>query len=153
MIERLRLVTPSDLYQAIKTGIHSMGVSETKDKQFAGKWAKIIEKLSYKGERLSRDKLTAENVLEWLKADRPDLASLIINMNPEGMQWLREDVKQVYDFLFAETKPQPKPTFTLIKREQPKKEELAPITQPEQQPAQAETVQTQAEPTETAEKT
>lgn len=123
MIERLRLVRPSDLYKAIKDGTHSMGVSESKDKQFAEKWVKIIEKLSFKGERLTRDKLTATNVLEWLKVDRPDIASLIINMTSEGMKWLEEDVKQVYDFLFSQSKPQPKPTLTLVKREQPKKEE------------------------------
>ena len=122
MIERLREVTPKDLYKAIKNGTHSMGVSEAKDKQFGGKWVKIIEKLSFKGERLSRDKLTAENVLEWLKVDRPDLGSLLMNMGKEGMDWLKQDVVQVYEFLFPKTVAQPKPALTLVKREQAKEE-------------------------------
>jgi len=142
MIERMRLVTAKDLYKAIKDGTHTMGVAEGKDRNFGKKWARVIEKLSYKGERIRREYLTAENVLEWLKMDRPDLASLIMNMNPQGIEWLREDVKQVYDFLFAKPQPQPKPALTLVKREQPKKEEPPP------QPAESEPQQQEESPSE-----
>jgi len=118
MIERMRPITTTDLYKAIKDGTHTMGVAEGKDRNFGKKWARVIEKLSYKGQRIKREYLTAENVLEWLRMDRPELASLIINMNPKGMEWLREDVKEVYNFLFPETKPQPQPKpLTLVKKQ------------------------------------
>jgi len=152
MIERLRLVTPKDLYNAIKSGTHTMGVTEERDRKFGRRWSKLIEKVSYKGERIKREYLTGENVLEWLRMDRPDLASLIMNMNPQGMEWLREDVKQVYGFLFSETKPQRKPSLTLVKREQPKKEEPTPeqtLESPQQEQA---TTEIQQETTETEQK-
>jgi len=114
MLERLRLVKPSDLYKAIKEGKHTLGESEQGDRNFGRKWSRVIEKLSYKGKRIQREYLTATNVLEWLRMDRPDLASLILNMNPDGMKWLEEDVKQVFEFLFPEPKPQP--TLTLVKK-------------------------------------
>lgn len=133
MLERLRLVSPKDLYKAIKDGTHTLGVSEGKDRNFGRKWSKVIEKFSYKGERLQREKLTPSNVLEWLKVDRPDLGSLLLNMGDEGKRWLEEDVKQVFTFLFQETKPKPKATLTLIKR-QPPKEELTPEKPLETQP-------------------
>jgi len=148
MIERMRPITAKDLFKAIKDGTHTMGVAESKDRNFGKKWSRIIERFSYEGKRLERSLLTAENVLEWLKTDRPDLASLILNMNPQGMEWLREDVKQVYDFLFSE----PKPRLTLVKREQPKKEEPTqeqPLETPQQEEA---TTGTQPETKETVEK-
>ena len=99
-LERLRLVKPKDLYNAVKDGTHTLGVAENKDKRFAKRWAGIIEKLSYNGEQLRRERLTPENVLTWLRVDRPDLASLLINMGDEGAKWLKDDVKQMYAFLF-----------------------------------------------------
>jgi len=163
ILERLSLVTPKDLYNAIKDGAHTMGVAESKDRNFGKKWGRIIERFSYKGDKIRREYLTAENVLEWLRTDRPDLASLIINMNPQGMEWLREDVKQVYDFLFSEPKPQRTVALTLVKREQPKKEEEPSKVELEQgaedagihasqEGSQQKTTETQSEPTETAEK-
>jgi len=145
MIERMRPITTKDLYKAIKDSTHTMGVAEGKDRNFGKKWARVIEKLSYKGDRIRREYLTAENVLEWLKMDRPDLASLIINMNPAGIEWLREDVKQVYDFLFSETKPQPKAVLTLVKREQPKREEPTPEPSETQQQEQTTTETTETQ--------
>jgi len=143
MIERMRPVTAKDLYKAIKDGTHTMGVAEDKDRNFGKKWVRVIERLSYKGKRLERSLLTAENVLEWLKQDRPDLASLIINMNPQGIEWLKEDVKQVYDFLFSEVKPRPALTFV---KKQPATETAAPLaTQPEEKTAET-PKEAQAEP-------
>ena len=148
MIERLREVTPKDLHKAIKEGTHTLSVSEDKDRNFGKKWSRVIERFSYEGKRLQRNLLTAENVLEWLKQDRPDLGSLIINMNPEGMNWLKEDVKQVYAFLFS---PQQKPVLTLVKREQPKEdigtEQAARLTEREKTPETQKEAQTEEKPT------
>jgi len=154
MKERLRLVTPSDLYEAIKDGTHSMGVSETKDKQFAAKWVKIVEKLSFKGQRLTRDKLTAANVLEWLKVDRPDLGSLLLNMGEEGHKWLKEDVEQVYNFLFPPSNPTPKLSLTLVKKEVVEVEKKQEEEKTEPEPAEVkEETETQPEIPQTEEKT
>ena len=143
VIERLRLVTTKDLYKAIKDGTHTLGVSEEKDRNFGKKWSRIIERFSYQGTRLQRNLLTAQNVLEWLKVDRPDLASLIINMNPQGIEWLRKDVEQVFAFLFSETKRQPKPVLTLIKKEQV----AARLTEREKMAETAKEAQTEEKPT------
>jgi hypothetical protein len=152
MIERLREVTSKDLYKAIKEGAHTLGVSEDKDRNFGRRWSRIIERYSYEGKRLQRNLLTAENVLEWLKTDRPDLASLIINMNPDGMNWLKEDVKQVYAFLFP---PQQKPPLTLVKRGQPKEEQTAGArVAPEKMPETPKEAQTEeSEQTTTSQET
>jgi len=121
MRQRLRLVKPKDLYEAIIKGTHTLSVTEQEDRTFGKKWARIIERMNLQGKQIRRDMLTAENVLEWLRVDRPDLASLIVNMNPEGMEWLREDVNQIYNFLFSEPKPK-QTALTLVKRTPPKQE-------------------------------
>jgi hypothetical protein len=118
ILERLRLVSPTDLYKAIKDGTHTMGVTEAKDRNFGRKWVRVINRLKIDGKRLQKEDLTASNVLEWLKVDRPDLASLIINVGPPGMEWLKKDVEEIYKFLFIpkEQPPTPtKPQVTLIK--------------------------------------
>lgn len=146
MIERLRNVTATDLHKAIKDGLHTLTVSEDKDRNFGRKWSRVIERFSFQGKRLQRDLMTPENVLEWLKADRPDLASLIINMGPDGMNWLREDVKQIYAFLFPSGQ---KPALTFRKREQP-----IPSSTPEKIAETPKEVQTEpSEPTVTQQET
>jgi len=45
--------------------------------------------------------LTADLVLEWLCEDLPRLGSLILNMGDKGMNWLREDVKKISNYLFT----------------------------------------------------
>lgn len=125
MLERLRSVTPTELYKAIKDDTHTLGVSDERDRKFGRRWSRLVEKLSYKGIRIKREYLTAENVLEWLRMDRHDLASLIVNMNPKGMEWLREDINQIYNFLFSEPKPK-QTALTLVKRTPPKQETPQP---------------------------
>lgn len=119
VLERLRKVTTKDLYTGIKTKTHTMGVAENKDRAFAKRWVKMMDRLQIDGKRVKEEDLTAENVLIWLRDDRPDLASLIINMNPEGMEWLKEDVNQIFNFLFpAKAKPKTQqPLFVLKKQE------------------------------------
>lgn len=148
MIERMRPITAKDLYKAIKDGTHTMGVAESKDRNFGKKWARVIERFSYEGKRLERSLLTAENVLEWLRMDRSDLASLIMNMNPQGMEWLKEDVKLVRDFLFSEVKPQSKPTLTFVKKQPVTEPTAMPTNQPEEKtPETAKEAQTEEKPT------
>ena len=101
ILERLKPVTPDILYEAIKEGTHTLGVAEDKDRKFGRKWAKRFEKTMFKRKKL-RSYLTPKLVLDWLREDRSDLASLIINLNPEGMEWLGEDVKKIYGFLWKD---------------------------------------------------
>ena len=101
ILERLEQVTPDDLYEAIKKGTHTLGVADEKDRKFGRKWAKRFEKTMFKGKKVRRY-LTPKLVLKWLCEDKSDLASLIINLNPEGMKWLEKDVKKIYGFLWQD---------------------------------------------------
>ena len=100
LLERLRQVSPDDLYKAIVDNVHTMDVAEKKDRTFSEKMAKRFRDLSYMGKK-AQEHLAPELVLEWLKEDRVDLASLLINMKEKGIDWLREDIKQVREFLFG----------------------------------------------------
>lgn len=100
-IQRLHAVTPQDLLKAIKEGTHTLSVTTAKDHAFAKKWTPIMEKLSIDGKKLQKEQLTPQNVLEWLKTDRPDLAKVIIDCKEQGAAWLVKDVHQMFDFLFA----------------------------------------------------
>jgi len=116
VIERMRLVTASDLYKAIKDSTHTLSVADHKDKSFGQKWAKVIEKYTYDGKKLRREMMTPENVLAWLRVDRPDLASLIINMHEEGKEWLKVDVDEMFRFLFPVQKAPPAtPAIKLVR--------------------------------------
>lgn len=101
LLERLNEVTADDLYEAIQSGTHSLGVSSEKDKRFGRKLARRFRKVLYEG-RSARDHLTPQLCLEWLKEDRPDLASLIINMGEPAEKWLEEDATKVREFLWPE---------------------------------------------------
>ena len=103
LVERLNEITADDLYEAIQSGTHSLGVSSEKDKRFGRKLAKRFRKILYEG-RTARDHLTPELTLTWLREDRPDLASLIINMGEPAKKWLIEDAAQVREFLWPEKK-------------------------------------------------
>lgn len=101
LLERLRQVQPEDLYKAIKEDLHTWKVAEDKDRQFGATWAKKFPQIEkYK------KYFTAKLVLEWLRQDRPDLASLILNMNPDGMKWLEKDVEIIRQNLWPEEKRQ-----------------------------------------------
>lgn len=129
VIERMRLVGPADLYKAIKDHTHTLSVAESKDKSFGQKWSKVIEKYTYDGKKLRREMMTPENVLEWLRVDRPDLASLIINMHEEGKEWLKADVDELFKFLFPV--PQAPPAIKLAKPTIPASAPAALTFQPE----------------------
>ena len=103
MLERLDEVTADDLYEAIQSGTHSLGVSSEKDRRFGRKLARRFRKVVYEG-KAAREHLTPELCLEWLREDRPDLASLILNMGQPARKWLEEDTAQVSEFLWPEKK-------------------------------------------------
>lgn len=93
VLKKMEKVTVDDLYKAMKEDIHSWEVADKGTKRKGKRYAKKLRK--HKGE------LTPQRVLQWLSVDRPDLASLILNMpEKEGIKWLREDVEilknQVY---------------------------------------------------------
>ena len=103
MLERLEGVTADDLYEAIQSGAHSLGVSNEKDKRFGRKLARRFRRVMYEG-RSAREHVTPELVLAWLSEDRPDLSSLILNMGEPARKWLEEDTAQVREFLWPEKK-------------------------------------------------
>lgn len=102
LLERLKDVTPEDLYDAILTDTHTLNVSEEKDKRFGKRMARKFGKFVYKGKTV-KELLTGDLVLQWLREDLPELASLIINMGDKGKAWLEKDVEKIKRFLF----PQP----------------------------------------------
>lgn len=112
-VQRLRAVTPQDFLKAIKEDTHTLGVTTDHDRAFAKKWTPIMEKLSINGQKLQRDKLTPENVFEWLKTDRPDLAKVIIDTKEQGRAWLEKDVHEMFNFLFSP--PQQTQSIKLVK--------------------------------------
>lgn len=92
VLKRLEPVTVDDLYKAVKDGTHTWSVAEEGDRKRGKKWARKFRK--------HRDKLQHKNVLLWLSEDRPDLASLLINLPEEGIEWLKEDVEIMKKQLF-----------------------------------------------------
>jgi len=61
--------------------------------------ARRFRNVVYEGKR-AQELLTADLVLQWLSEDRPELASLIINMGEKGKAWLEKDVKKIRKFLW-----------------------------------------------------
>ena len=99
LLERLKEVSPDDLYEAVQGGTHTLNVSEEKDKRFGRKMARKFGKVVYEG-KSAQELLTAELVLDWLREDRVDLASLLINMGKKGTDWLEKDVIRIKQFLW-----------------------------------------------------
>jgi len=98
LIERLKDLTADDLYEAITKGTQSIDVSSEKDRRFGQKLARRFKRLHNR----AADYFTASLYLNWLKEDRPDLASLIINMGEPAKKWLEEDATKVRKFLWPE---------------------------------------------------
>jgi len=85
VLKRLERVTPDDLYLAIKEGKKLWPVLSDADKRRGRIWARRFRKY--------RDKLTTKLVLMWLCEDRPDLASVILNLPRKmSLRWLGEQV-------------------------------------------------------------
>jgi len=94
VLKRLERVTPDDLYLAIKEGKSLWTVLPDVDKRRGRIWARRFKKY--------KDKLTTKLVLMWLAEDRPDLASLILNLPPDmGMKWLDKQVAELRRRFFA----------------------------------------------------
>jgi hypothetical protein len=101
LLERLRGVKAEDIYKAIKEDLHTWNVAEDKDRQFGVTWAKKFPQIEkYK------KYFTPKLVFEWLRQDRPDIASLILNMNPDGMKWLEKDVEIIKQNLWPKEEQQ-----------------------------------------------
>lgn len=107
VLKRLSIVTSDEFCKAIKEGTHTLGATTEKDHEFAKRWTPIMEKLKINGQQIQRNKLTAANVLKWLETDRPDLAKVITDCKQQGRDWLEEDVKEMFGFLFS---PQQNPS-------------------------------------------
>ena len=95
MLKRIEEATPDSLYLAIKDGTGVWSVASPTDKRKGRQWARKFRK--------HKHKLTPEIVLRWLSEDRPDLASLIVNMpDKEGAKWLGKEVKDLKPKLWPE---------------------------------------------------
>jgi len=95
LLKRIEEVTPDHIYQAIKDGVSVWPLMIEADKKRAKRWAKRFAKY--------RDQLTANTVLMWLSEDRPELASVIINMpNKQGIKWLIKEVKEIKSKLWPD---------------------------------------------------
>jgi len=85
VLKRLEGVTPDDLYLAIKGGRRLWPVIPDPDKRRGRLWSRRFGAYM--------DRLTTKTVLVWLSQDRPDLASVILNLPPKmGMRWLDQQV-------------------------------------------------------------
>jgi len=122
--ELLRTVTPEDLYTAIQEDADPWDHAPAKVKRRGSTWAQQLRKY--------QDRITPQLVLEWLKADRPDLHNLIINMGSKGTKWVARCTANIKEHLW--------PHETRLKRTQrdPEEEdphEEEPLEQPEKTPA------------------
>lgn len=86
MVELLKDMTAKDCYRAIRDNVNLWSASP---KSLQGEGHTLAGRFEqYSGF------LTTELVIEWLKADRPDLASVIVN-TPGGIEWLDGQVENV----------------------------------------------------------
>jgi len=86
LLKKLEAVTPQTLYETIKRWDRG----ELKEEEVLGSvdeqtWS-IAKRLSQRFSKYLKY-LTPELVLRWLRRDRPDLASIILN-HPKGIQFL-----------------------------------------------------------------
>jgi len=93
LLERLKGVSPSDLYKAIKEGTSVWKVASEKDKRYGRTWARKYER--------EKDRLTPKLVFKWLSHDRPDLAT-IIQLTDGGMGWLEKEVQRIKRHLWGD---------------------------------------------------
>ena len=115
--ELLRPVTPEQLYQAINQDADPWEYAPSRVKRRGSTWARQLRKY--------QDRLTPQLVLYWIKADRPDLGSLIENMGSKGTKWLARRTESIKEQLWP-----PEGGLKLVK-EAVEEEEEAP-EQPEE---------------------
>lgn len=90
--ELIKPLTPEDLYKAIMKDIDPWEHAPMRVRRRGSTWAHKLRKY--------QDRLTPELVLDWLKTDRPDLASLIENMGPKGTKWLARRTTEIKERLW-----------------------------------------------------
>ena len=117
--ELIRPLTPEQLYQAITEDVDPWEYAPMRVKRRGSVWARQLRKY--------QDRLTPQLVLEWLKADRPDLASLIENMGSKGTKWLARWTESIKTQLWP-----PEGGLKLV-QEGAEEEEETPV-QPEEEP-------------------
>jgi len=106
LLELLEPVTPEHVYRAIKEDADPWDYTQKRVRNRGMYWARKL--------RRYQDRLTPSLVLEWLRKDRPDLASLILNMGPEGRSWLAKRTQGIKNSLW--------PPLKLKLKEMPKTE-------------------------------
>jgi len=122
LVEILKDVTPEDLYRAIQEDVDPWEHAPLKIKSRGSSWAKSLHKY--------QDRITPQLVLDWLKADRPDLHSLIVNMGSKGTKWIARRTRSFKEQLWPS-----KRGLKLVKEaeEDPHEEEI--LEEPEEIPA------------------
>lgn len=90
--ELIRPLTPEQLYEAIQQDVDPWEYAPSKVKRRGSTWTRQMRKY--------QDRLTPQLVLDWLKADRPDLGSLIENMGPKGTKWLARRTESIKNHLW-----------------------------------------------------
>jgi len=95
--ESIKEVTPVDLYNAIKNNqdLWSTTPEDIKKagRRFKEKFGPIIEKY--------KDEINVDLVLRWLKEDRPELYSTIINTEG-GIEWISRQTEIIKQKIFEE---------------------------------------------------
>jgi len=87
LVERLSSLTPQQLYDAIQRWDTDLWAHTNQEDKLRGQqWAHKYRRF--------QNHVTGENVYEWLRWDRPDLASCILN-TPKGLEWLEKVVANV----------------------------------------------------------
>ena len=115
--ELLRPVTPEKLYKAIQEDADPWEYAPSRVRRRGRTWARKLRKY--------QDRLNPQLVLEWLKADRPDLGSLVENMGPKGTKWLARMTESIKKQLWP-----PEGGLKLI--QEGSEEEEEPPEQPEE---------------------
>lgn len=95
--EKIKNVTPDDLIEAIKDdksiiipeNIKKEGIETLK------RYSKLFMKFY--------NEINTELILTWLKEDRPDLYSVIIN-TPNGIRWIEKEIENIKNMLLKEIK-------------------------------------------------
>lgn len=90
--ELLTTVTPEKLYKAIQEDEDPWEHAPPKIKRRGSTWARNLEKY--------KDRITPQLLLEWLKADRPDLHGLIVNMGSPGTKWVARRTENFKEHLW-----------------------------------------------------
>jgi len=90
--EKIKDITPADMYNAIKTNqdLWSVTPEEIKDGggQLKGRFGGLLNQY--------QDTISTELIMEWMSKDHPDLYSTVINTTrPSGVKWLNRQVEKI----------------------------------------------------------